>query len=68
MIITKKHIHHRRSIRLKNYDYFQPGLYFITICTQNKTNLFGKIIDNKMILNIAVKMVDKITNMAAELL
>ena len=25
-------IHHRRSIRLKNYDYSGEGLYFITIC------------------------------------
>jgi len=24
--------HHRRSIRLKGYDYAQAGLYFITVC------------------------------------
>ncbi len=29
-------VHHRRSIRLKGYDYSQPGVYFITICVQNK--------------------------------
>jgi len=28
--------HHRRSIRLKNYDYSQNGAYFITICTKNR--------------------------------
>ena len=28
--------HHRRSIRLKGYDYSQPGAYFITIATQNR--------------------------------
>ena len=53
-------LHYRRSLRLKNYDYSQLGLYFITISTQNKTNLFCKIIENKMILNIAGKMVAKI--------
>jgi len=37
-------IHHRRSIRLKGYDYSQAGLYFITICTQNRKCLFGKIV------------------------
>ncbi len=37
-------IHHRRSIRLKNYDYSCSGLYFITICTQNRLCLFGKIV------------------------
>ena len=36
-------IHHRKSIRLKGYDYSQEGLYFITICVQNKKSLFGKI-------------------------
>ncbi len=28
--------HHRRSIRLKEYDYSAPGAYFVTICTQNR--------------------------------
>lgn len=36
-------IHHRHSIRLKGYDYSQAGLYYITICTQNREHLFGKI-------------------------
>ena len=36
--------HHRRSIRLKDYDYSQPGSYFITICTHNHVNLFGNIV------------------------
>jgi putative transposase len=52
---TKKH--HRRSIRLKNYDYSQSGLYFITICTQNRLYLFGEIVDEAMILNDAGKMI-----------
>lgn len=41
----------RRSIRLKNYDYSQAGAYFITICTQEKECLFGKIVDGEMVLN-----------------
>ena len=36
-------IHHRRSIRLKGYDYASEGLYFVTICTQNRECLFGEI-------------------------
>lgn len=51
-------IHHRRSIRLKGYDYSQSGLYFITICCQHKTHLFGCIEDNKMLLNDAGIMVE----------
>ncbi len=37
-------IHNRRSIRLKGYDYSKEGLYFITFCCQNRSNLFGEII------------------------
>ena len=33
-------IHHRRSIRLKDYDYLQDGYYYLTICTQNRQCLF----------------------------
>jgi putative transposase len=46
-------IHHRKTIRLKGYDYSQEGFYFLTICCQNRTQLFGEIIDGKMILNDA---------------
>ena len=44
-------IHHRRSIRLKGYDYSQNGLYFITICCQNRVCRFGYIENKEMILN-----------------
>jgi len=52
-------IHHRRSIRLKGYDYSQAGLYYITMCVQNKDYLFGNIVDEQMIKNDAGKMVEK---------
>ena len=48
-------IHQRRSVRLRNYDYSQAGLYFITICTHNRMCLFGRIINEKMVLNNAGK-------------
>jgi len=53
-------IHHRKSLRLKNYDYSQAGLYFITICIQNRLHLFGEIVDDAMALNDAGLMIDKI--------
>ena len=43
--------HNRRSIRLKGYDYSQAGMYFITICVQDRKCMFGKIEDKKMIFN-----------------
>lgn len=48
--------HNRQSIRLKGYDYSKEGLYFVTICVQNRECVFGEIIDHKMILNDAGKM------------
>jgi len=44
-------IHHRRSMRLKDYDYSQAGVYFVTICSQNRDCLFGEIVDDRMRLN-----------------
>jgi putative transposase len=44
-------LHHRRSIRLKGYDYSQNGAYFVTICAQDRTCLFGEIVDGGMQLN-----------------
>ncbi|MCC6720947.1 MAG: hypothetical protein IT243_02005 [Bacteroidia bacterium] len=54
-------IHHRKSIRLKGYDYSQAGLYFITICTHNRECFFGEIVGAnndlpEMILNDAGKI------------
>lgn len=41
----------RRSIRLRGYDYSQPGAYFVTICSRNRKALFGGIEGGKMCLN-----------------
>lgn len=48
----------RHSIRLPSYDYSESGLYFITICSQNRENIFGEIIDGKMILNEIGKIIE----------
>ena len=54
--------HHRRSIRLRGYDYSRPGAYFITICTQNRRCLFGDVVDGRMRLNDAGKMIQTTWN------
>jgi REP element-mobilizing transposase RayT len=51
MVILNKEKYHRRSLRLKGYDYSQPGTYFITICTKNRECLLGEIKNGKIILN-----------------
>ena len=52
----------RRSIRLRGYDYAQPGAYFVTICTQERLCLFGEIVDGKVILNDAGRIATKCWN------
>ena len=49
--------HHRRTIRLRGYDYAQGGAYFVTIGTQNRAPLFGSVVDGEMILSDAGMMV-----------
>ncbi|CAG0943768.1 hypothetical protein ANRL1_01466 [Anaerolineae bacterium] len=57
--------HHRRSIRLKGYDYTQAGAYFVTICGHNRECLFGEIVDGEMRVNEYGKIVvDEWTNTA----
>ncbi len=51
--------HHRRSIRLKEYNYCQPGAYFVTVCTHNQECVFGDVIDGNMHLNECGQVVGK---------
>jgi putative transposase len=43
--------HHRRSIRLPEYDYSQAGAYFVTIVAWHRECLFGEVIDGKVVLS-----------------
>jgi putative transposase len=43
--------HHRRSIRLRGYDYSQPGAYYVTITTRHRACLFGDVVNGAMRLN-----------------
>jgi len=39
------------SARLTGWDYSAPGYYFLTVCTHDRSNLFGEIINDKMARN-----------------
>jgi len=41
-------IHHRRSVRLRGYDYRQGGAYFVTLCTYERECLFGEVAEGAM--------------------
>jgi len=51
--------HHRRSIRLRGYDYRAVGAYFITIVVQDRACLFGEVVDSEMRLSEAGRMVER---------
>ena len=51
--------HHRRSIRLKGYDYASPGAYFVTICVQNRECILGEVTDGEIQLNTYGRTVDE---------
>jgi len=51
--------HHRRSIRLKGFDYSSEGAYYVTIVAQGRECLFGEIVDGEMRLNEYGKIVQK---------
>lgn len=47
---------------MKNFDYTQNGFYFVTICSQNREEIFGEIKNNQMILNDAGRLISRIWN------
>ena len=48
----------RNSLRLKGYDYTQPGEYFVTICTRRGRYIFGEVIDGRMAMSESGKIVE----------
>ena len=50
-------LHHRRSIRLKGYDYSQAGAYFVTMVTQDRECQFGEIAEDDFRPNSAGEMI-----------
>jgi putative transposase len=52
--------HHRRSIRLKGYDYSRAGVYFVTICVQGGLCLLGEVIEGEMRPDAAGEMVERV--------
>ncbi len=51
--------HSRTTPRAQRYDYHSAGMYFITICTQDRVHYFGEIRDGKMMLSDIGKICDR---------
>jgi putative transposase len=50
--------HHRRSVRLRQYDYAQAGAYFVTICVQGRECLLGEVVSAAVVLSPFGRMAD----------
>jgi len=48
----------RQSIRIKSFDYASENRYFVTICVNGRACLFGKVVDDRVVLNEVGKMVE----------
>ncbi|HEY3295465.1 MAG TPA: transposase [bacterium] len=48
-----------KSVRLPFVAYTEPYLYFVTICTTNREQLFGEIQSGQMVLNDLGRIVDE---------
>ena len=53
----------RKSLRLKKYDYSEEGMYFVTICLNDRGNILGEIIDSHMQLSLMGKIADEYWNL-----
>ena len=42
-VLTRTAIGHRRSVRLQDPDYTEPGAYFVTLCTRDRRCAFGEV-------------------------
>ena len=49
-----------RPGRLREYDYAQDGAYSVTVCTDWRTHLFGRVTDGRMELNAVGRIVEKV--------
>lgn len=47
------------SSRLQGYDYSQNGMYFVTICTKNREECLGSVVDDRMVLSEMGKIADR---------
>lgn len=52
-------LHHRRSIRLKGYDYAFPGAYFVTLVAHQRQCLFGQVVGEEVRLTVIGDIVEQ---------
>ena len=46
------------SARLQNWNYANPGMYFVTICTGNREHYFGEIVETELLVETRLPAVE----------
>ena len=54
------HSFRRKDIRIPEFDYSQPGAFFVTIVTKDRKTLFGQVNNGKMVLNNVGKLAEEV--------
>ena len=54
------HSFRRKDIRIPEFDYSQPGAFFVTIVTKDRKTLFGQVDNGKMVLNNVGKLAEEV--------
>ena len=60
--------HHRRSTRLKGYDYSQPGAYFVTVCSWQRQSLFDRSELRGILTETWQKLTDRFSTLSLDTL
>ncbi len=53
-------IHHRRSIRLRRFDYTRPASFFLTLCVEARRQSLGEIAEGRVVLSPIGQIVEEV--------
>lgn len=59
-MVYDPNIHHRKTIRLKDFDYSQPGAYFITTNIQDRKRILGQILNGQVVLSDIGRIIENV--------
>ena len=65
-IVLYKNKYKTDSSRLKDWDYSSPGYYFVTICTKDRINYFGEVINDE--ISLSTRLISGLVKISLEFL
>jgi len=57
-MLARRDRHHRRSTRLKGYDYASAGAYFVTVCVHGREPVLGEVVNDEAVLSEWGRVID----------